>query len=235
MFKGAEAMEQAARMYLDDSKLFTSHEEPEKEKIPIINHDAVRWYERYFEKMMQHHTFQLRLNNGDLYYVFSTVDEEEWQKRVKNRMSIQATKFLDKITMESITIHSIIKIRDVSVQVRHQYEEQRKMIFNSYSLVEQIMQYKETKFVEEMIHYVTDSRKNDESKRKFWRIVNEKYYGLDIHPLMEYEEEELEKILYYCQNPNEQKILKWRPAIRVGAVSAGAILTGWLTYLYFFN
>lgn len=229
-------MEQTARIYLDDSKLFTTHgEDIVEDRIPIINHAAVRWYERYFEKMMQHFTFQLRLNNGDIYYVFSTVNEEEWQKRIRNRMSVQATKFLDKINMEAITIHSILSIRDVSLQVRHQYEEQRKLIFNSYALVEQIMQYQDTPFVEKMIKYVMDSRENDESKRKFWRIVNEKYYGLDIHPLMEYEQEELEKILYYCENPNEQTILKWRPVLKVGAISAGAILTGWITYLYLFN
>lgn len=229
-------MEQSARIYLDDSKLFDIYkEEEESVRIPIINHTAVAWYERYFEKMMGHFTFQLRLNNGDIYYVFSTVGEEEWQERVINRMSVQATKFLDKINMEAITIHSILSIRDVTPQVRHQYEEQRKLIFNSYGLVEEIMKYKDTSFVEEMITYVLDSRKNDESKRRFWRVVNEKYYGLDIHPLMEYEYEELEKILYYCQNPKEQTILKWRPVLKAGAISAGAILTGWLTYLYLFN
>ena len=230
-------MEETARIYLDDSKMFDIFEEEteEEDSMLYINHEAVDWYERYFARMMKHHTFQIRLNNGDAYFVFSTVGVKEWQERVKNRMSVQATRFLDKIVMEPITIHSILKIRDVSQQVKSQYAEQRNLIFNSYNLVEEILEYKHTPFVQRMIKYVTDSRKNDESKRAFWRVVNEKYYGLDIHPLMEFEEQELEKILYYCKNPEEQKILQWRPVLRVGAISAGTLLTGMIVYFCILN
>lgn len=183
--------------------------------------------------MMQHHTFQLRLRNGDKYYVFSTVNLDEWETRVKNRLTIQATRFLDKIHMEGVTIHNVVSIRDVSDQVRVQYEEQRRLIFDSYHLVKEIMQYKDSAFVKKMIKYVLDSRENDESKRRFWRVVNEKYYGLDIHPLMEYEIDELEKILYYCKHPKEQKALQWMPVIKYGAVTAGTIITGWVLYIMY--
>lgn len=184
--------------------------------------------------MMQHFTFQLRLKNGDKYFVFSTVDLDEWETRVKTRMTIQATRFLDKINMEGLTLHSVQSIRDVTQHVRSQYEEQRRLIFDSYHLVEEIMAYKKTKFVQKMINYVLESRDNDASKRQFWRVVNEKYYGLDIHPLMEYEIEELEKILYYCKHPQEQRKLEWMPVVKIGAVSAGTILAGWLIYATLF-
>lgn len=228
-------MNDTARVYLDDATLFADPQPQKACTLPIINQDAVRWYESYFQKMMAHFTFQLRLKNGDVYYVFSTVCIDEWETRVQNRLSVQATKFLDKMNMEGVLTDRILAIRDVTNQVRTQYEEQRAIIFNSYALVEQIMQYTHTSFVEEMITYVLDSRQNDASKRRFWRIVNERYYGLDIHPLMEYEEDELQKILYYCQHPSEQRLLKWRPVVRFGTISAGAILAGWLTYLYLFS
>lgn len=226
-------MNETARIYLDESKLFdydVNEGKPEPE-IPIVNHEAVKWYETYFQKMMENYTFQLHLNNGDVYYVFSTVNTKEWTKAVKSRLVVQATRYLDKVYMEEITIHSILSIRNVTELVRNQYEKQREMIFNSYALVNQIMEYKESSFVQEMIDYILKSREDDESKRKFWRIVNEQYYGLDIHPLMEYEELELQKILYYCKHPEERAILKWRPIVRAGAMTAGAVVAGWITYI----
>lgn len=232
-------MNESARIYLDDSKLFDLFEvepdEEQEEKSLSINYSAVDWYEKYFEKMINHYTFQLRVSDGYSYYVFSTVDKEGWVETAKTRMQIQATRYLDKINMEPITLQSIFSIRDVSEQVRYQYEEQKKVIFDSFVLVEEIMKYEDTPFVQEMIKYVLDSRKYDESKRQFWRIINEKYYGLDIHPLMEYEEDELLKILYYCENPEEQKILKWKPILKNGAIGVGSAIAGWATYIYLFS
>lgn len=179
---------------------------------------------------MTHHTFQLELNNGIEYYVFATAHSEEWIDSIKDKPVIQATRYLDKIYMENITVHSIVRIRDVTETVRNQYEGQKVLIFNSYELVKKIMKYRDTDFVDKMITYVLDSRKEDDSKRSLWRIVNENYYGLDIHPLMEYEEEELEKILYYCENPDEQKKLKWRPILKKTSISAAGAIIGWAAY-----
>lgn len=180
--------------------------------------------------MMEHNTFQLELNNGNEYYVFSNISTEEWIEDATGKTVIQATKYLDKIYMENLTVHSIVSIADVTETVREQYRGQKDLIFNSYNLVNEIMEYRDTDFVEMMIDYVVEIRESDESRRKLWRIVNEQYYGLDIHPLMEYEEEELAKILYYCENPDEQRKLRWRPVLKKSAVSAAGILIGWAAY-----
>lgn len=228
-------MNQTTKIYLDETKLFGMQQTEPEDKVPVINVDAVEWYTDYFQKMMGHYTLQISLNNGIDYFVFSKVPAKEWVDIAKTRNTIQATRYLDTIEMESIIVHSVLSIRDVTDEVRNQYRLQKELIFNSYELVKKIMKHSDTKFVQEMIGYVLDSRTNDESKRKFWRVVNEKYYGLDIHPLMEYEEAELQKILYYCEHPEEQKILKWKPIIRSGSITAGGVLAGWLTYMFLFN
>lgn len=231
-------MGNTARIYLDESKLFSSDQYPQlnpEPEMPRINHAAVQWYEDYFHKMMQHHTIEVTLRNGIRYFVFSEVPAKEWVDHAQERSLIQATRYLDAINMEEILIQNVLSVRDVTEQVRFQYDKQKELIFKSYRLVEEIMEYEDTPFVEAMIDYVLISRKDDESKRKFWRVVNEKYYGLDIHPLMEYEEDELQKILYYCENPEEQKALKWRPMLKNGAITAGTVLAGWLSYMSFFG
>lgn len=236
-------MNKSARIYLDDS-IFEQTDsvivQPDKPKrpqrtpsnIPFINTDAVQQYKTYFKKMLEYFTFELVLFNGESYYVFSKSDKKQWMEEVNGKLAVEATRYLDKIQMEPVTLFGVKNIRDVTQQVRDQYFEQHQLIYNSYQLVEQIMEYSEDPFVQKMIQYVLDCREGDESKRKFWRVVNEKYYGLDIHPLMEYELEELEKILYYCQHPEERRRMTWQPVIQTGAFTAGTSLIGWLTYLY---
>lgn len=219
-----------ARIYLDESKLFEQPRREENNHEKGINQTAVNKYKEYFSKMMQHNTFQLELNNGNEYYVFSNTDTSEWIETATKKSVVQATKYLDKIYMENLTVHSITSIADVTETVREQYKGQKELIFNSYNLVNQIMDYRDTEFVQMMIDYVVSSRESDESRRRLWRIVNEQYYGLDIHPLMEYEEVELQKILYYCENPDEQKKLRWRPILKKGAISAAGVIAGWAAY-----
>lgn len=225
------AINQTARIYLDERKLFTDQYNQDEEEYPRgINQEAVKRYEEYFEKMMKHNTFQLELNNGNEYYVFSKTNSNKWIEDISKKPVIQATKFLDKIHMENLTVHSIVSIKDVTDTVISQYKGQKELIFDSFHIVNEIMRYQETPFVDMMIDYVLDSRREDETKRRLWRIVNEQYYGLDIHPLMEYEMDELEKILYYCEHPEEQSKLKWNPILRKGAISTAGAVIGWAAY-----
>ena len=94
-------------------------------------------------------------------------------------------------------------VKDVSNTVKTQYVEQMRIIFDSFAFVEQIMQYTDNPLVANAVRVVEESRANDESKRKYWRVLNEKYYGLDIHPLMEYELNELQNLVYFCEHPDE--------------------------------
>lgn len=203
--------------------------------IPRINMDAVNWYQAYFDNVLQSYTFQLRLNSDQIYYIFSTVPQQEWEEIVKDtRQTVQATRYLDNIQMESLFIHNIKTIKDVTLQVRAQYMEQRNIIFDSYELVSNIMLYKEQKFVRDMIDIVLRNRENDESKRRYWRVLNEKYYGLDIHPLMEYEQGELVKMLHYCKNPELLKHDKWVPVLKTGGVATGVATVSYVAYQLIF-
>lgn len=218
-----------AKLYVDES--YFSPIEPE---VPSIDEKRVSWYKKYFEKMMNFFTFHLRTTNGYDYYVFSKVEQDEWERRVKNKLTIQATPHLDNIEMQGVSIYTIQEVNDVTEEVRNQYREQRDIIFNTYHLVEEIMQYKESSFVKEMSDYVLESRKVRDV-RSYWRVINEKYYGLDIHPLMEFEVDELEKILYYCQHPEQQLWLTWKPRIKNTAITISAAVVALLSYLFLSN
>lgn len=205
--------------------------EKKEASIPRINFEAVNWYHNYFSNLMESYTFQLRLQNDQLYYVFSSIIQDQWEELVQeSRRFVNATRFLDNIQMERLMIHNIKTIRDVTVDVRNQYSEQRKIIFESYELVSKIMLYKESKFVRDMVDIVLKSRENDESKRKYWRVLNEKYYGLDIHPLMEFEVGELERILHYCEHPEEQSKEKWIPVLKTGGIIVGGLIVSGTFY-----
>lgn len=206
--------------------------EKKEASIPRIDYDAVEWYRAYFQNVLESYTFQLRLMNDQLYYVFSSVPQEEWELLVmEERSAVSATRYLDNIQMERLMVHNIKTIRDVTMEVRQQYSEQQRVIMESYELVSQIMLFKESKFIRDMVSVVQMSRDNDDSKRKYWRVLNEKYYGLDIHPLMEYELIELEKMLYFCQNPNELVRAKWVPVLKTGGIATGTLAIGYSAYL----
>lgn len=207
--------------------------EKKEASIPRIDYNAVDWYNAYFQNILDSFTFQLRLMNDQLYYVFSSVPQEEWEELVmEERSALNATRYLDNIQMERLMVHNIKTIRDVTIEVRQQYSEQRRVIMDSYELVSQIMLFKESKFIRDMVSIVQMSRDNDDSKRKYWRVLNEKYYGLDIHPLMEYETNELEKMLYFCQHPNELTKARWVPILKTGGIATGTLVIGYSAYLF---
>lgn len=198
--------------------------------ITEINMNAVVKYEKYFNTLMNNYTFRLSLLNDQTYFVFSSVNKEEWQNIVfENRKFVSATKYLDNIQMEDINILTIKSLTDVTNEVKSSYLSQKNVIFNSLNLVVELLKHQEMKIVRDSIRIVEKSRENTESKRKYWRALNESYYGLDIHPLMEFEEEELRKLLYICQNPDTQTASTFTPTL-LGTSTAvtGGIIVGYV-------
>lgn len=194
-----------------------------------INLDAVRKYQDYFRYLLNHNTFELTLLNGQTYYTFADIPFTEWQERLANSSGvIQATEFLDKLTIQQINILTIKAIKDVTTTVKLQYSKQREIIFDSYNLVKEIINHSEKRIVLDAIRLIEKSRANTESKRRYWRVLNEHYYGLDIHPLMEYEVDELQRILFACEhyddNPN-YSVLSW--VLTASAVLSGGAVIGY--------
>lgn len=195
--------------------------------ITTIDVNAVKKYEDYFDTLMNNYTFRLNLLNDQSYFVFSSIDKEEWQKVVfEDRTFISATRYLDNIQMEDINILTIKSIVDVTTEVKESYLAQRNVIFNSLRIVVELLKHQEMKVVKDSIKIVEKSRENTESKRKYWRALNESYYGLDIHPLMEFEEEELQKMLYICQNPDTQIHSSFTPNLlgTSSAIASGMVV-----------
>lgn len=173
----------------------------ERHSVIPIDYKAVQKYENHFNYLLNHYTFEVKLLNNQIYYTFADIPFMQWQQSLAvTEGFIQATEFLDKISVEHINTSTIKSVRDVGSIVRSQYETQRDIIFSSYGLVLQIMQHSEKKVVRDAIRLVEKSRANVESKRRYWRVLNQDYYGLDIHPLMEYELEELQRIAYACEH-----------------------------------
>lgn len=193
--------------------------------ITRIDMTAVQKYHDYFSQLMDNYTFQIRLLNDQDYFVFSSIPKTEWEEIVyDNRRFIAATRYLDRITMEDINILTIKSVKDVTLEVKKEYAIQRDTIFDSYHLVAEILKHHEKKIVQDSIKIVEKSRDNDDSKRKYWRILNKEFYGLDIHPLMEYEVDELHKILYICQNPDSDKYPNFIPKLTVATVAITGII-----------
>lgn len=169
-----------------------------------INYQAVDKYQKHFWTLLNQYTYELKLLNGKIYYTFSTSPFETWKKELTNTdQFIQATEYLDRISLQDINKLTVESVTDVTTIVVQEYKEHYDLIFTSFHLVERIMQYSERKIVKEAIRLVQKSRENTESKRKYWRVLNEHHYGLDIHPLMEFEVDELEKILHACEHHDE--------------------------------
>lgn len=195
-----------------------------------INKEAVKKYEDYFNYLLNHTTIELTLLNEKKYYTFSDMPFSEWKTTFTNLSGvIQATEFLDKIKTEDLSVLSIKSVKDVSREVKDQYIKQREIIFSSYEIVKKIiLMHSEKKIVKDAIRIVLRSRENTESKRRYWRVLNESYYGLDIHPLMEYELDELVKILYACEHYNENPnfhVLSW--VLASTAIVSGGVVIGY--------
>lgn len=178
-----------------------------------INHQAVEKYNQYFAYLLNHNTYELMLLNGQVYYTFSNMPFSKWHEAIAGSQGfIQATEYLDRLKIEQLNVMTIKTVQDVSAVVREQYKKQQEVIMTSYELVAKIIQHRDKRIVKDALRIVEKSRQNTESKRRYWRVLNENYYGLDIHPLMEYEVDELQRILYACEhyqdNPN-YSILSW--------------------------
>lgn len=192
-----------------------------------INYEAVNRYRSYFHYLFEHQTIELTLLNGRVYYTFTQLPYEEWVKTAQDAKGfIQATAYLDRFQIEDLNVLSVQNASDVTTTVRDQYRQQEKVIMSSYELVEKIVMHSEKKIVQDAVRTIERSRENLESKRRYWRVLNEQYYGLDIHPLMEFEVDELERILYACEhydeNPNYH-ILSWVLGATIVAASGIAV------------
>lgn len=211
----------------NERRLNMTHSETNTQTPHMINYQAVQRYKEYFTYLLNHFTFELRLLNDQPYYTFSSLPFNEWQESLyQGGGSLEATQFLDKLQIERINGMTVKSFRDVTATVREQYTKQKEIIFCSFELVEKIMQHAEKRIVRDAIRLIEKSRANTESKRRYWRALNEHYYGLDIHPLMEYEVDELERILYACEhyeeNPN-YAILSWVLGATIVLVGGAAI------------
>lgn len=192
-----------------------------------INQQAVDRYNQYFAYLLNHNTYELRLLNGQTYYTFSDIPFPKWLEAISGTQGfIQATEYLDRLKIEPLNLMVIKNVQDVTSIVRDQYRKQQEIIMTSYELVAKIVQHSDKRIVKDALRIVEKSRQNTESKRKYWRVLNENYYGLDIHPLMEYEVDELQRILYACEhykeNPN-YSILSWVLAATFAVATTAAV------------
>lgn len=204
------------------------------ENIPKINDYAVHHYMDYFNMLLNNNTYRIRSVNDQIYYAFSNIPFIQWKENLsKEQGFLTVTLFLDHFEFKSIPFHAIKMVEDVTVEVQTQYQEQKEVVFTSLRYVVEIMKHPEIPLVQKAIKSVMQSRSMDDSKRKYWRVLNEKYYGLDIHPLMEYEVYELENLLYYCNQP--ELIPKDNPLylpMVIGSVAtSGAVITGLVIHL----
>lgn len=94
------------------------------------------------------------------------------------------------------------------------------------------MKHTKIKVVQNAIKTVEKSRENDEAKRKYWRVLNEQYYGLDIHPLMECEIDELEKLLYACTNPKTMNTTYIPVLIGATAIASSLFISYFIVKYY---
>lgn len=184
------------------------------------NREACQWYRNYFNYVLNRFIIEVKSIDNQIFYVFSEKEVDEWIDNIYKEERIIASRYLDDIQPIHLKSNSIKQVRNLTDIVREQYNEQRNAIFLSYTLVEEILSYPENPMVLKAIKLIQKSKEDDDSDRKYWRVLNEKYYGLDIHPLMEYEVKELERIKYYCENPDEIKGSMFSPVMRVSLVAA---------------
>lgn len=195
-----------------------------------VNAEAVQSYEQYFHYLLTYNTFELILLNDQIYYTFSDMPFKEWQEQLAHTTGvIQATEFLDRFQIQQLSVLSVKTVKDVTTTVKEQYSRQKQVIYDSYALVKRIITHSEKRIVRDAVTLIEKSRANTESKRRYWRVLNERYYGLDIHPLMEYELDELQRILFACEhydeNPN-YAILSW--VLTASAVISGGVVVGYM-------
>ena len=220
-------------MHRIDKNLFEAEEglflitiSKDKKTMPRINHMAVRQYNEYFSKVLNQFVFEIKLITNQIYYTFSHKDLDTWANEVYGQNTVQATKYLDRVQYVQLNSSLIQNARDCTETVKRQYQEQFNVIFNSYQLVERIVKYPDNPMVQKAIKIVEDSRADDDSKRKYWRALNEKYYGLDIHPLMEYEIGELQNLMYYCEHPEEMPLKNYHPVLLIVTLLPVGIVAG---------
>lgn len=192
--------------------------------VPEINQKAVDRYNKYFSTIFSNNVFEVKTIEHQVYYSLSRKKIDEWIDGIAEREKVRVTQHLDNLIPFPLNSNYIGRVSDITKEVQEQYSGQHRVISESYSLVRDILNYPENPLVQKAVRIVLESRENDESNRRYWRILNEQYYGLDIHPLMEFEVNELQNLKHYCENPEEMPVSNYHPLLL--ALVPASILIG---------